>query len=381
MVIVIPAYEPDEKLTDLLCQIVAADSSQRVVVVDDGSGQRFEPIFRSVAELGAIVLTHHVNRGKGAALKTAFEYVAAAFPGESIVCADCDGQHRLNDIKRVASALEADNGSIVLGSRSFSGSVPARSRLGNNTTRHLFRLATGRSLHDTQTGLRGYSASLLEWLCSVPGERFEYELSVLLIASKEHVPVIEVPADTVYLDANASSHFRPLVDSARVYRPLLRFLLSSFAAFLVDLIALIALMATTRNLAVSVVGARLLSASVNFLTNRAYVFRAGTASPIRASALRYGSLVVAILAANYALMRLTVTDARLPLLVGKALTETVLFTVSFQAQRRWIFRSRKSSSGELQTPVSPSLPHDSARGDHLISSANFLPNPVTNLKG
>ena len=230
MIVLVPAYEPDERLVDLVRDLLAADPALHVLVVDDGSGPAFGAVFGAAADLGAVVVRHAVNRGKGRALKTGFHHAAAIWPGEDVVCADSDGQH--------APAARARGGrpggrvatAMVLGSRRFTGPVPSRSKLGNGLTRRLFFLTTGIDLTDTQTGLRAYPAEMLGWLCEVEGERFEYELELLLRARDAGHAIVEVPISTIYLDDNASSHFRPVRDSARVYAPLLRFAASSALA-------------------------------------------------------------------------------------------------------------------------------------------------------
>ena len=143
------------------------------------------------------------------------------------MCADSDGQHRADDIEAVAERLRTTPAAMVLGVRRFTGPVPARSRYGNAATRVLFRMITGLAVTDTQTGLRGYPAGQLDWLLSVPGDRFEYEMNVLLHAARSGLPVDEVEVATTYLNDNASSHFGSLTDSVRVYQPLLRYAVSA----------------------------------------------------------------------------------------------------------------------------------------------------------
>jgi glycosyltransferase involved in cell wall biosynthesis len=175
------------------------------------------------------VLRHEVNKGKGTALKTGFSHIAEAYPGEDVVCADADGQHSVADIRRVAESTRS-TGRITLGVRRFDGDVPLRSRVGNTATRLLFRAATGHGVQDTQTGLRAYPGSLLSWLGSVPGDRFEYEMNALLHATRDGHPMEQVVVSTAYVQDNASSHFSPLSDSARIYLPLIRFAAASVLA-------------------------------------------------------------------------------------------------------------------------------------------------------
>jgi hypothetical protein len=88
----------------------------------------------------------------------------------------------------------------------------------------VFRAVTGRSVRDTQTGLRGYPPELLPWLLGVPGERFEYELNVLLGAGKAGVSFREIRIATIYENRNKGTHFRTVRDSARVYRCIWRYI-------------------------------------------------------------------------------------------------------------------------------------------------------------
>jgi len=353
MIVLIPAYEPGAALVDLVAEIATLDPGQRVVVVDDGSGAPFRPVFDAVEALGAVVLRHAPNQGKGHALKAGFRHIALRFPGQAVVCADCDGQHRLEDIVRVASALDEER-PMVLGVRAFTGTVPLRSRFGNAVTRVAFTLATGRGVSDTQTGLRAYRPELLGWLDTVDGRRFEYELNALLAARTHGITITEVPIATVYLDHNESSHFRPLVDSARIYAPLLRFAASSLAAFAVDFVVFVLLMTFGAGLATSVVTARLISASFNFTANHRFVF--GHLGNRARSAARYGLLAASLLLANYLLLRGLIGGLGIPAAMAKLMTEFTLFSASYVVQRRFVFPDRSvcPNAPEPKFAASPS---------------------------
>jgi putative flippase GtrA len=354
VIILIPAYQPDGKLPQLVGDLLAADPRLLVLVVDDGSGPHFGTVFDDARHAGATVIGYPHNRGKGQALKTGFGYAERHHPGEGVVCADSDGQHAVPDILRVTARVRGTDSStrwtgstMVLGERAFDGDVPVRSRLGNALTRTLFRLAAGVRLQDTQTGLRGYPAAMLPWLQSVRGDRYEYELNLLLQAGQAGHRIDSIPISTIYITGNSSSHFRPLVDSARIYAPLLAFSLSSLAAFGIDLAVFVVLGLLTDSLLLAVVGARVLSSSVNFLANRRLVFAEGRHRPLSAAALRYFTLVVALLAANYAGIFL-LTDAGVPEVAAKVFTEAALFITSFTVQKRFL-----SGRGEAPTPRVP----------------------------
>ena len=339
MIVLIPAYEPDIKLIRLLDVIVETGGDIKVLLVNDGSGPGYDDIFERAAVLGCKVIGHPVNRGKGFALKRGFEYVERFFPGHDVVCADCDGQHSVVDILRVANGIVANRDAMVLGSREFTGRVPLASRFGNAVTRVIFARSTGQRLYDTQTGLRGYPATMLPWLQTVQGDRFEYELNVLLQAAEAGVTIQELPVETIYIEGNASSHFRPLVDSARVYAPLVKFSLSSLGAFAIDVVVLFVATALTGNLLASVVTARVVSSTFNFVANRRLVFAHRRGRSSTACASRYFALVAAIMAVNYGMMHVWYERLGIGLLPSKFLTEAALFLASYQIQKRFVFAS------------------------------------------
>lgn len=156
--VVIPAYQPDEKLIQLL-EIMKNRLNCQVIVVDDGSTGASKNILE-IAKTYAIVLHHDVNKGKGQALRTAFSFIQDLRKPGVIVIADADGQHAVNDIDRVARAAMNLPSRLILGVRQFTKDIPFRSRFGNKLTRVLFRLQTGVNVSDTQTGLRGFHAIL-----------------------------------------------------------------------------------------------------------------------------------------------------------------------------------------------------------------------------
>ncbi|GAA5196593.1 bifunctional glycosyltransferase family 2/GtrA family protein [Microbacterium jejuense] len=360
MIVLIPAYEPGPRLAGVVARLFGADPDIEIVVVDDGSGADFATVFAMVEGLGATVLRHDVNGGKVAALRTGFDHALAVHAGEDVVTADADGQHTVTDILRVADELRADAAAgaptLVLGCRAFSGRVPLRSRAGNAVARGVFRLAAGWSLSDTQTGLRGIPSELLEWVREQPGERFAYEQNVLLRCRRAGVATREVPIETVYLDGNASSHFRPIVDSVRIMLPLLLFAGSSLVAFAVDTVMLLVLTALTGVLVPSIVGARVVSASVNFAMNRRVVFRArGSGMPRQLA--RYAVLAVALLASNIVWLD-ALTRYGVPLVPAKVVTEAVLFVTSYGVQRSFVFgRAPGAQEGRNQLGPRPSARH------------------------
>lgn len=158
MIVVVPAYQPDEKLVKLVSGFLS-ETDYRIVIVNDGSSDDRMQFFSQSEAMGerVTVLHHDVNRGKGRAMKTAFEWVKAqCIADDGVVTVDADGQHLIKDVVRVCEAWREHRDALVLGSRAFKGNVPLRSRFGNSVTRAVFAVSTGVRVYDTQTGLRAF---------------------------------------------------------------------------------------------------------------------------------------------------------------------------------------------------------------------------------
>ena len=141
VIVLIPAYKPDDRLIELTREL--RGQGLEVMLVDDGGQQTYAPIFESCRALGAQVAVHAVNMGKGRALKTGINAAMLAWPDlTGIVTADADGQHTPADILRLIEAMGEHPDTLILGSREFTGgNVPFKSRWGNRITRFVYALA------------------------------------------------------------------------------------------------------------------------------------------------------------------------------------------------------------------------------------------------
>ena len=213
--VILPSYKPDDKMVSCVKSLKEA-GFEDIIVVDDGGGEEYNRFFDEVRNIaGCTVLVHPQNRGKGAALKTAFSWYCENRDGSGVITVDGDGQHRPEDIHACAKKL-CENDCVVLGARDFSSDiVPARSAFGNKFSCAFFRLFVGIKLSDTQTGLRAIPSRYLCDMCKVKGDRYEYETNMLLYMHKNAIPFEEVTINTIYIDDNESSHFRPVRDSIR----------------------------------------------------------------------------------------------------------------------------------------------------------------------
>ena len=334
----IPAYQPDKELIQVISGL--AERNFTVITVDDGSGQKYESIFR-LASVKSVVLTHEINQGKGEALKTGMRYIMEQIKEPYlIVTADADGQHQIQDILNVCTEAEQHPESLVLGSRKFEGRVPLRSRFGNSVTRTVYRLCSGVSVYDTQTGLRAFTNQLTEKMLSVEGSRYEYEMNVLMYSAKTGIPIREVWISTVYLNENASSHFHAVRDSFRIYKEILKFSASSFISFLIDYGLFCLLSALTGMLTLSNVMARIFSSIVNYTLNKKLVFR--SQGNTGKSAVKYFLLAGAILLCNTLILK-GFAVIGLNAYLAKILTEMILFVCSYLIQHKFIFRKEHVS--------------------------------------
>ena len=343
--LIIPAYKPAKELLGLLAQFQGNDEFLPVVV-DDGSGPEFAPIFDALPA-SVTLLRHPENRGKGAALKTAFRHVLDNCPQCGLaVTADADGQHRYGDILKVCETAAAHPGALVLGSRKFEGDVPFRSRFGNGVTRKVFSVASGVSVYDTQTGLRAFDREVMRRFVDIPGERYEYEINMLLTAAQSGIPIIEEWIETVYLEDNASSHFNPLKDSLKIYMCIFKFAASSLLAFVIDYVLVLLFSELTKgwgsaaSLNFSVIAARLISASVNFTVNRKVVFNGNES--FGKALIKYAALAVVVLGLNLALMHLLTIRLGWPIPLAKIVVEVLLFCMNFVVQGRFVYRKQQS---------------------------------------
>lgn len=327
--ILIPAYEPDDKLIKLVKELRMAFP---VTVVDDGSGTEYAELFDKLEDFGATVLHHEQNCGKGAALKTGIRYIREIGCTEGIVTADADGQHTVSDITRIALAMEAHPNTLIIGGRDFS-QMPARSRFGNTVSRFFFRLCTGLKISDTQTGLRGLPASTFNKLLAIPGDRYEYEMNMLLSLKEWNMPYMELSIETVYIEGNRSSHFHALRDGWRVFSRVIKYALSSFCCTAVDYLLYIAFL-TILPAGWSYAAARVFSASLNYFLNCRVVFR---------GKITFASFAgYALLAAGSMLTGAIVTNALSGIGLGsilpKLLIDGVLFIFNYLIQKKLVFK-------------------------------------------
>ena len=367
--VLIPSLEPDERLPKYVDSLIDAGFGL-ILVVNDGSSEEYDPIFDSIKEKERChVLKHEVNRGKGQALRTGIEYIRDHTTLDGVITADADGQHTAPDTLKLAERLEKGKRELLLGSRDFSRNnknIPARSSFGNRATSAVFAMLYGHWLPDTQTGLRAVERDCFDDLLAVTGDRFEYEMNMLIYCAMNKIAFVIIPIETIYLEENKSSHFHPLRDSWRIYKLLLgsffRYSAASIISFLVDYAILSLIMfyifrgsyaeATTTILGirfsfralVAAPIARLFSAPVNFMLNKNYAFRIKES---RGAVKRYIILAAACLVATTILFGFfdTFVHSNVLHILLKVVIDVGLYIFNYRIQRNWVFRSSAGKEG------------------------------------
>lgn len=269
-IVLIPAYEPDCELIKIVDELYS--NNFKIVVVNDGSGEKFNEIFSSISDKADVVVLKK-NSGKGAALKAGMRHIKECYPEcESFITCDADGQHRTEDVLKVREQL--NNGKkFVLTIRERKGKIPLRSRFGNDLSKFVFTLLTNSYLSDNQSGLRGFSISNIDWLINVEKNNYDYEMNVLFYAAKMGLEITTVPIEAIYIENNASSHFSPVKDTLRIYKSLYSLAFGTLLSFIfAELLILCASFAVgTAHLAFTFSSVGALSLLAHILLNR-FVF-------------------------------------------------------------------------------------------------------------
>ena len=332
--IVIPSYEPDEKLVELVKQLDWLPLDH-VIVVDDGSVRPGTPeVFEACEAVGVTVIHHEKNAGKGSAIKTGSRHLLQMGCNGVVTC-DCDGQHAPDDVQKVAHAMKDNPGWLIMGSRD-TAEMPPRSVAGNKMTRTLLRLLYGLNLRDAMTGLRGIPLEHADELLALDGKQGEHDMQMLVNSNRLFDGILEVPIKTIYFDNNAGSHFNPLTEGVIIYgvifRSLPKFILSSVGCSLFDLLIyglifhVVGIMAFE-----AAIIARVIAGTANFLINKYVVFKGGSKDY---NAIRYIILALFILATSSSLVYLFVDTLGFWAVPTKIVIDCILFLFSYGVQNK-----------------------------------------------
>lgn len=303
-------------------------------MVNDGSSKEYDNIFKR-AEDYALVLGYKNNKGKGYALKHGYSYIKNNYKDYIVITMDSDGQHTVEDAIKLCDYVSLHPDELVIGKRLRDKKIPIKSKIGNSITRFVYKLSTGVSLYDTQTGLRAFTNKNIDFHLKTPGEKYEYEMNVLLYAPKENIKIKEIEIQTIYIDNNSGSHFNPLKDSFRIYLEIIKFSLSSFICFLIDYLFYTLFVLIFNNVIISNIFARVISSATNYTINKKYVFK-NNKKGIK-SILEYYLLAIIILVVNTFFLNFIV-NIGINKYIAKILIESIMFIFSWFVQKYKIFK-------------------------------------------
>ena len=215
--VLIPAFNAAQTLGQLLVELHSFFTADGIVVVDDGSTDKTASIAKAS---GVIVLSHGINSGKGAALKTGFQYVLSESRFDSVITMDADLQHDPKDVPTFLAAWRSGESDLILGYRRRIGSgMPVHRVLSNTITSALVSARTGLHIRDSQTGFRMIARNVISAI-EVQADGYEAETEILMKAARKGFRISGVPIATIY--RGAPSHMTHWKTTMRFLQVLLR---------------------------------------------------------------------------------------------------------------------------------------------------------------
>ena len=337
--VLVPVYKPEKSFAGFIKELASSlkDLNCPIVVINDGNPKDLDE-FEEIKGCNAVLLNHAVNLGKGRALKTGINFVLCNYPdADGCVTCDADGQHSIQDIRKIAGELQNGRNELILGCRDLQKDIPLRSKFGNRFTSFIFKILTGISIPDTQTGLRGIPVQFMKNCVRLEGERYEFETNMLLEAKRNRIGLHQIPIQTIYINKNESSHFNPVLDSLRIYRLIIKFLFSSILSCLIDFCLFSLIFFFSGNVGLSLVCARIVAVLVNFKVNKDFVFSVQNTKHKAAVFFKYCLLVFLQASVVYFGISYIGNVTGISVYVLKILMESLLFLCSYSIQRDYVF--------------------------------------------
>lgn len=213
---VVPALDAEPTIATVIVGIREALPRATVIVVDDGSSDGTSIAAQSIAD---VTLRFPVNRGKGAALRAGFA-LAREQGCTTLVTVDADGQHDPRFAPQLVAALASAD--LAIGARRrAAGEMPFGRRVTNRLSAAAVARCIGQPVADAQSGFRAIRAALASDV-KPPGDRYEFETQLLILAARRGYRVAFVPIPTSY-PRTVPSQFRAVRDSARIIETIWRY--------------------------------------------------------------------------------------------------------------------------------------------------------------
>lgn len=194
--VVVPLYNEKAHIASVLRGV--ASKGLPVIVVDDGSGDGSGKVVKGLRLKNLTLLTHKVNLGKGAAMKTGAEY-AFSRDADAVIFMDSDGQHLATNLPGFVEKLAMGKFSVVLGSRNMGFGVPLVRYFGNKIASLVLAMLFGIYVSDPICGFRGVTKNgyrKIKW----ESKGYGVEVEMVARIGKNRIAYAEVPVETIYHD-------------------------------------------------------------------------------------------------------------------------------------------------------------------------------------
>jgi len=210
LLVCIPAYNEEGVIGPLIKNILPLADS--VVVCDDGSSDLTS---KEAKDAGAFVIRHSRNKGKGAALKSLFDY-ANHSNADVIVTIDGDGQFIPEEIPKLTKDIEDGKSDIVIGYRfDTEKDMPSYRKFGNRILDEVSKKAANLNLRDTQSGFRAYSKQAIAKI-NFRNDGFAADSEILIDASEKNLSISEQNVSVLYNTGNKTSTKNPVTHGSGV---------------------------------------------------------------------------------------------------------------------------------------------------------------------
>nr|WP_258443080.1 glycosyltransferase [Helicobacter sp. 16-1353] len=325
------------------------DSNISVVIVNDGSPKSFDAIFSQINKK-AILLHNAINLGKGAALKNGINFILNNYSNlKLIITADSDGQHKVEDILHLRDMFLANvDIDLAIGVRKFEGeNIPFKSKFGNKITRVIFKTMFGKSIQDTQTGLRAFSPDFAKMMLKNTYNGYEFEMQMLVLACNKNMKILQVPIKTIYINNNAASHFNPIFDSISIYFVLFRHIGNSILTALIDYVVFVIAFSLGFGLFACMLSGRIIAGSFNFIVGKTIVFK--TKANLKFELISYISLTIVLMLISMQGIKFISYYSGVSEIIVKPICESMIFAISFLVQRFFIFTSKAKILDSINT--------------------------------
>ncbi len=326
-----------------LCRQLCELGADNIVIVNNGVSLSKQYLAEALS-MGCHIIKLKANEGKGSCIKAGIKYAQSKIHGiKGFITVDSDGQHRAEDVMKIARAMDLRPDCLVLGKRDMKKSTaPFGVKLGTKLSSAYFKIITGVSCKDTQTGLRGIPSTLFDLAINTKGKRFDYDMNFLTKCADRKIPIydINIVAD---FSENKNSDYKMVKDTYLIYATPLRFATASVGCAIIDLVLFVILhnilpLSSAINILLATVIARIVSGGINFLINRRVIFK--NCGDISGQLLRFFILFFAIMCTSSLAVSL-LSFLPIPPIIIKVVVDILLWTVNYSMQRKWVFKDRK----------------------------------------